>query len=108
MKKIIAALASCVLIIACSPRLIKPTLTDETRGKNLYADVSLASLEKGHELYIAKCGSCHKLHKPDSESEAEWRKILPVMARKAKLDPRQYELIERYVFTMKDAGKESK
>lgn len=100
MKYLIIA-SSLLFLAACSPKIAKPTAADETRGKVLYADVTLANLEKGHSLYNEKCGGCHKLINPTAETDEKWKKILPVMGKKAKLDPAQYELIERYVYTMR-------
>ncbi len=108
MNKVFVVFGALLFLTACSPKLIKPTVVDETRGKAIYSDVTLAGLEKGHELYAIKCGKCHKLYAPVSRSEAAWKKILPVMGRKAKLTPEEYKVIEQYVFTMKDATKAEK
>lgn len=105
MLKKYLVVTACVIIAACSPKLIEPTVADETKAKQVYSDITLAELQQGHKLYIEKCGKCHKLFHPDSHSEAEWKKILPVMGKKAKLDQDQYRLVERYVYATRSAGK---
>ncbi|MGB0432261.1 MAG: c-type cytochrome, partial [Bacteroidia bacterium] len=44
--------------------------------------INLAEVKEGHKLYKIHCGSCHGLIKPTEKSSTEWRKIVPIMAKK--------------------------
>jgi cytochrome c5 len=70
---------------------------DVERGAIKFPDLTLAQLEEGKKINDASCGNCHKLHQPWDESEAEWREIVPKMAKKANLDSRSEDLVFRYL-----------
>ena len=89
-----------VLLYCCTPKLLPPTEADATRTNS-----SLSSLQQAHSLYINKCGACHTLKLPPSESEENWKKIVPVMAKKAKLNASEEDLILHYVLAMREAKK---
>jgi hypothetical protein len=94
-----------ILFYCCTPKLIPPSLADADRGKVLWNDYSLETLNQAHTLYINKCGTCHSLKMPSSESAESWKKIVPPMARKAKLSAEEENTILRYVLTMREAKK---
>lgn len=53
----------------------------------------------GQKLYTAKCASCHKLMPVKDFSSTQWKKIVPDMAKKAKLDATQENMILKYVLS---------
>lgn len=87
----------------CASSLLLPNNEDAQRSQLLWEDMNLEKLQAGHALYINKCGKCHYLYRPQRFTEGQWLKKLPDMKKEAKLDSNQYELISRYIFTMKDA-----
>ena len=48
------------------------------------------------KLHITKCARCHKLYSPETYTNAEWQRWMAKMAKKAKLNPEQQELLLRY------------
>ena len=93
-------IAILILLYCCTPKLLPPTEADATRTKS-----SLSSLQQAHTLYINKCGACHALKLPTSETEEGWKKIVPDMAKKAKLSAAEEDLILHYVLAMREAKK---
>lgn len=92
MKPVLIALLF-VASVACTTQLYTPS----EKNVNKIEQASLVELQQGHDLYLGKCGKCHKLHKPGSHSKDEWVKILEKMAPKAKLDTDQANLVFKYV-----------
>jgi len=68
-----------ILLAACSPKLRVATETGLTA-----TTLSQGDMDKGRALYQAKCTQCHAAKNPASKSEEQWRKIIPIMADKAK------------------------
>ncbi len=54
-------------------------------------------VDAGRKVYVAKCAKCHKFYDPKNYSEADWRRWMDSMSRKAKLKPDQDELLRRYL-----------
>ena len=88
--------------MCCSPVVLSPTADDAERGKARYNDITMEQLNKGYDLFLAKCGGCHTLYKPYDYSEEKWREVLPDMCRRAKLDQAQSDLITKYVLTKRE------
>ena len=85
-----------VAMAACARRS-PPQVTafDAERG-----NVELAELQQGRKLLLGKCAGCHKTPMPNDHSPAEWPKMIAEMANRAKLDPNQTRLIEKYLVVM--------
>jgi hypothetical protein len=90
--------------IACSKKTVPDAAkTDELgqaeldRAVQKFPDLTLVQLQEGKKINDANCGRCHKLHQPWDEPEAEWREIVPRMAKKARLDSKSEELVLRYL-----------
>jgi hypothetical protein len=92
MKPVLIALLF-VGAVACTTRLYTPT----EANVNKVETASLAQLQQGHDLFMNNCGKCHKLPKPDSRSNTDWKKVLGFMAPKAKLNADQSNLIYGYL-----------
>jgi len=56
-----------------------------------------AAYTPGHDLYMAKCGTCHRLHALNEFTVAEWHPILNSMAPMAKLSPAQKDAVFAYI-----------
>lgn len=84
-------------VVACSKdnttneSLYTPTTTDVT------ANATLAELQQGRSLYIAKCESCHKLYSPDDFSVTRWKSILSQMTPKTNMSDSEVTLVTKYV-----------
>jgi len=93
-----------LFISACTAtKLIAPTQTDAERGSQKFHGYTLTDLEQGKAIYESHCNKCHKYKVPESRDETKWDKIIPVMAKKAKLDSTQEDLVLKYVVTMSEA-----
>lgn len=95
-KLILPLLLPAGLLLACAPALYLPTEeVARTRSKNL------ADLQRGRQLYIDRCGSCHNLYLPSQFSPGEWRKHIREMQPRAKTDSVQERLILDYILAGK-------
>lgn len=56
-----------------------------------------ASVEVGHQLYLAKCQMCHELVEPTEYTRAQWPQKFPVFAKRAKLNSDEYQQILSYL-----------
>ena len=97
MKLIKPILISFLLVgaIACSSTK-KSASADKNAIKTEQPALS-AELQQGHDLFTSNCGKCHKLPDPASLNTEGWRKMVDVMAPKAKLDQTQADLIYKYL-----------
>ncbi len=83
-----------------------PLQTDADRVQDKFPGYTLAQLNEGKVLYENNCAMCHSLEKPSSESEDEWKKIVPEMVGKVNrrstngIDAAGEEKILRYLITM--------
>lgn len=102
MKKIL--FVYCILLFwACSASVLRPTQSDADRAASAFPGVTLAALQQGRTLYEGQCGKCHELKPLSSKDEAGWRKIVPIMAEKARMDSESEQLVLQYVVTMSGA-----
>ncbi len=67
------------------------------RGRSEDPGCSAASLERGRQLYLDHCDSCHALYLPDSRPSLEWPHELAIMAPKAHLARHDANAILMYV-----------
>ena len=74
-----------------SDSLYTPTKVDVT------STATLADLQAGRSLFVAKCGACHQLYSPDSYSAASWKSIVPNMATRTNLSAAQISQVTKYV-----------
>jgi cytochrome c5 len=84
-------------ISACAGAAIMPLQTDADRMAETYPGTTLAELTEGRELFKTHCGKCHGLIKPTSLGEEKWKKMVHVMAPKAKLGEAEEAKILKYV-----------
>lgn len=57
------------------------------------------------ELYAMHCQRCHDLPVASQYSEEKWKRIMPAMARKAKIDAMTQDSIAGFVLAARSAGK---
>lgn len=99
------ALATTILLlgaVSCAPSIPPPTLLDAARAAETWPEATLADLEEGHSLFVRRCAGCHNLPDPRSRGRSEWMKIAPKMARDARFNPQQAELVTRYLICMSE------
>jgi cytochrome c5 len=90
--------AALLLAAACGGGAVpRPTDAHLARARERWPDTTRASLERGRELYVARCSGCHPLHPPDSQPAARWAQLVDEMAPRARLKPDERELVLRYL-----------
>jgi cytochrome c5 len=117
-KKSLLAGACIAILVACgtaknSTAKVEalPSQGDVDRVQTKFPGYTLDELYQGKKLFEANCNLCHKLKKPTSEPEDEWRTIVPRMVKKVNgkeghsIDATGEEKILRYVITMGSVGK---
>jgi cytochrome c5 len=119
MKKISLIVATISIVVACGTKKAAttpvvdniPNQADVDRVATIFPGYTLEELNEGKKLYESNCNLCHGLKKTNSESEEEWRTIVPRMVKKANnkngnaLDASGEEKILRYVIAMSKANK---
>jgi len=98
-------LSLALVFTACGTVLLIPDQTDVVRVSDKFPGYTLADLSEGKTLYEENCKKCHGLKDPKKFSEEQWNKIVPPMAKKAKIDAQQEESIRKYVITMSGADR---
>jgi cytochrome c5 len=112
-KRILLAGMCAAVLVACgtaknsSPKVeALPTQADVDRVQAKFPGYTLDDLYQGKQLFESNCNLCHKLKNPASESESEWREIVPRMVKKVNnkeghhIDEAGQEKGLRYVITM--------
>jgi len=80
-----------MIFFACSPKTTEVTETAEI------LNFPNETVSTGYALYGSECTKCHKAKEVKKYSREEWNKILPSMAKKAKLVADQEATIDAYV-----------
>jgi hypothetical protein len=104
---VVGALSSVAVLAACGAAFIAPQIDSELTGiyQEKYPEAPPDALADGRQLFVGSCGKggfCHKLPTPKSRSEEQWPLILDRMAKKAKLDDDQKELVLGFVLAVRD------
>ncbi|MDQ6630912.1 MAG: hypothetical protein M3Y82_04040, partial [Verrucomicrobiota bacterium] len=53
-------------------------------------------------VYVVKCAKCHELYDPKKYEEADWNLWMEKMRRKSKLKSAQFDLLKRYIQTLRE------
>lgn len=84
-----------LLVLSCAPGFTAPPVSGQ------FAKVSASpqsKLERGYQIHQAKCAKCHPFENPaDYGVDELTREIMPVMARKSKLEPADAQAVLAYL-----------
>ena len=94
MKKEIFLFNSILLIASCTPKTTEVVVNPV---EDPVVEMPTAEIAKGKDIFEAKCQRCHGLKTIDDYTTAQWGKILPIMAKKAKLDAANTEFVHSYI-----------
>jgi hypothetical protein len=99
----LAALALCACGAAFVAPPVTPQLVDVARSK--WTDATPASLQRGHDTFVAGCGKggfCHQLKSPQAFPAEKWPRIVERMGKKARLDAAQQQDVLRFVLAVRE------
>jgi cytochrome c5 len=94
-KTIIAFTILTAIISSCAPKVVVEQ--EVTPVKEQTVTKPEVKYLEGKTLFDNNCGKCHDLPHPSQYSKAQWAKIVPPMAKEAKLDATQENQILLYV-----------
>jgi hypothetical protein len=79
-------------------------------ANSISSDRKLTSKQrtKASRLYNTRCIACHRLYDPIAYSDDEWKLWMARMSRKARLDPNQEKLLDRYLDDCRAVAKSTK
>ena len=61
----------------------------------------LAQIQRGHEVYMLKCGECHRYELPQNLDVDEWEETVPKMIKHAGLEATDEKAVLAYVVAVK-------
>lgn len=100
MKKLLV-LAFVIFLVACAAyKPLTPSQSDADRASKSIPGITLADLNQGKAIFQKSCHKCHSLKKPFNKTPDEIEMALPKMAKRAKLDKQQEDLVLKYLLTM--------
>lgn len=92
-------LGMAVLFASCAASKVVMTDTESANykyGKTKFASYSKEQFMQGKLINEKSCGSCHKLKDPTRFTEQQLNKIIPNMAKKAKISDTEKDLVLKY------------
>lgn len=92
-----AMVASAVGGCAASAATVPVVPGDEKWASERWPGTTMNDLARGHDVFVARCSSCHGLPRPDAKSPDEWNGVLDEMAARAKLSSEDRQLVNRYL-----------
>ena len=103
MKLILVTLSLLIMVACASYKPLVPSQSDADRVAKNKPGITLADLNLGKAIFEMKCHKCHSLKRPFTKTEDVIEAVLPKMAKRAKLDSHQEELVLNYLVTMVSA-----
>ncbi len=82
---------------------LTPVPSDLGIAQKYWPATTLDNLQQGYSIYEDKCTDCHEMKMPQDFTLEAWTAIMHKMARKAKLDSNQYQLVFQYTLTRREA-----
>jgi len=88
-----------IIFASCAASKVVMTDTESANykyGKAKFADYSKEQFMQGKVVNEKSCGSCHKQKDPTRFTEQQLNKIIPNMAKKAKISDAEKDLVLKY------------
>ena len=70
-------------------------------------EMSPQEIVAARKLYVNKCARCHRLYEPTRYDDKAWQNWMEKMRRKARLNDTQYELLNRYLRSIRQGPTDS-
>jgi hypothetical protein len=99
--------ASCLALcaaLACASPFPEPREPDAVRARQRFAQVTLAELQTGREVFLNRCPSCHTLPSLSRYTPEQWPGVVQRMSEPAKLSAEQERQLTAYVVTMAETS----
>ncbi|MEY4572427.1 MAG: hypothetical protein RLZ10_1666 [Bacteroidota bacterium] len=90
-KLLFSVSVSILFLTSCSKGTVSAVQETNSEVKSEFNETKAAL------LYTNNCGSCHNLQPREKYTTSQWKKIVPPMAKKAKLSVDEEEQILQYV-----------
>ena len=91
----LAGVAVGLLVFSCAPSFSAPPVSPQLVKTS---PAPQSRLERGYQVHQAKCAKCHAFENPaDYGVEELTDEIMPVMARKSKLEPADADAVLAYL-----------
>ena len=91
----LAGVAVGLLVLSCAPSFSAPPVSPQLVKTS---PAPQSRLERGYQVHQAKCAKCHAFENPaDYGVEELTDEIMPVMARKSKLEPADADAVLAYL-----------
>ncbi|MCC6750416.1 MAG: cytochrome c [Deltaproteobacteria bacterium] len=84
-------------VAGCAPMAPLPNGDDVRWATARDPKASLASLERGRDLYVMKCAGCHHLPPPDTHPPERWPTLVSRMIKDTALPEADVRLIALYL-----------
>ena len=101
---LLVPLAVAALVVACAGTLPRPTENNVEKVATRWPGTTRADLERGRDLYMNRCSSCHALIPPGRYPESKWHDMLGEMAPRAKLGSEDRDVVYRYLVSFARQG----
>lgn len=92
----IGTVVALVMASGCAA-LVHPTEADARWAAKRTPGITLASLERGREIYVERCSGCHHLPLPESQPADRWEQVVDEMAARAQLSGDDRELVVAFL-----------
>jgi len=105
-------LLSAVLLMNCKTKkeagkeanTFMPTEKELTVAQKSWPNTTLEELKEGNTIYRNDCSTCHKNFEVTRFGEAKWKKMIDIMAPKAKLTTEQKEKLTKFLLSYREAN----
>jgi len=67
----------------------------------IYTAREFATFDRGRDIYLRQCSSCHSIEPIDRYSLSEWNKIIPPMAVESNLTLNETQILTDYILTVR-------
>lgn len=100
MKKFLVFITLVALVNACSRKTV-PATEAETKEKDseLSKTADANRVSQGRLVYTNRCGRCHGRKAVQKYTAQEWKPVLTIMIRKARLNAEDSANVTAYVFS---------
>lgn len=97
LRLVVLLLLGLALWNACAGNVPHPSPAQAEAIQQRWPGTTQADLNRGRQLYVARCGGCHNLYPPSAFAADLWPEIMEKMAARSRLTRQEHEEILRYL-----------